>query len=96
MRSILEEFAHGNIPSESHTFKPDSRYGKALRAACDAETVLSGKLSDEDKPILQKFVDAQCELHRLTSTQNFIYGYKLGLMMTAEAFITDRQLTENM
>jgi len=92
MPSILEEFALGNISPEIQTFKPNSKYGQALRAACDNETKLSSKLNDEEKIIWQKFVDAQCELNRLTAIQNFIYGYKLRLLMTAEAFITGDQI----
>jgi len=88
MRSILEEFAFGNI---SPDIPVSPRYKKALRAVCDNEAKLSIKLSDEEKPVLEKFVDAHCELNRLTATENFIYGYKLGLIMTAEAFIKSNE-----
>jgi len=92
MRSILEEFAFGNISPEVQTFTPNSRYGKALRTVCDNAAKLTSKLSDEEKVIFQKFVDAHGELNQLTATQNFTYGYKLGLIMTAEAFITSGEL----
>ncbi|MCL2673775.1 MAG: hypothetical protein FWE92_00415 [Defluviitaleaceae bacterium] len=89
MRSILEEFAHGNIPSEAPL---DSRYRQALRAVCDNQEKLSSKLTDEEKFDLEKFNDAHSELNRLTAVMNFTYGYKLGLLMTAEAFITCNEL----
>jgi len=89
MRSILEEFAHGNIPPEAPL---DSRYRQALRAVCDSQEKLSSKLSDEEKLGLQKFNDAHSELNRLTALQNFTYGYKLGLLMTAEAFVTCNEI----
>jgi len=89
MRSILEEFALGNISSD---IPISSRYRQALHAVCDNEVKLSSKLTNEEKPSLQKFADAHCELNRLTAEENFIYGYKLGLLMTAEAFISYNEL----
>jgi len=85
MPSILEEFAHGNISSEAPL---SSRYRQAMRAVCDTEAKLSSKLSDEEKLCLQKFGEAHSELNCITALENFTYGYKLGLLMTAEAFIT--------
>ncbi|MCL2674418.1 MAG: hypothetical protein FWE92_03710 [Defluviitaleaceae bacterium] len=53
MRSILEEFAHGNISSEAPL---SSRYRQALRAVCDTQAKLSSKLSDEEKSSVSKNV----------------------------------------
>ena len=88
MRSILEEFAYGNISPQVQTFKQNSRFGQAMRAASSNEEELLGKLDAEEKIIFQKYVDAQGEVNQLTAVKNLIYGYKLGLLMTAEAFIT--------
>jgi len=92
MRSILEEFAYGNIPPKSQGFTPNSTYGQAMHAVYANEEKLFHKLGGEEKIIFQKYVDAQCELNELTGVRNFTYGYKLGLLMTAEAFITGSQL----
>jgi len=92
MRSILEEFAYGNISLENQTFTRDSKYGQIMGDICINEEKLLNKLNDEEKADFQKFVDAQMDLNQLTAVQNFIYGYKLGLLMTAEAFITSGQL----
>jgi len=89
MRSILEEFALGNISPDAPL---SSRYRQAIRAVCDNEAKLSSKLSDEEKLSLQKYNDAYSELNRLTATENLIYGYKLGLLMTAEVFIAGNEL----
>ena len=37
-------------------------------------------------------MDAQGEVNELTVVENLIYGFKLGLIMTAEAFITSSDL----
>ena len=92
MQSILEEFAHGNISPEVRYFKHDSEYGQAIKAAFRSEEKLLGKLEGEEKDLFEKYVDAQGEVNQLTATKNLIYGYKLGLLMTAEAFLTSGDL----
>lgn len=92
MQSILKEFAYGNISPEIRFFKHNSRYGEAMNAVSSNEEKLLGKLNDEEKELFQKFADAQSELNQLTAVENLIHGYKLGLLMTAEAFITSGAL----
>ena len=92
MRSILEEFAYGNISPEPPAFKRNSRLGKAMNAVCRTEEQLLSKLNNEEKEIFQKHVDAQIEVVHFTAVENLVYGYKLGLLMTAEAFITGGEL----
>ena len=92
MRSILEEFAYGNISPGTQTFKRGSRFGQALRSVSDNEQKLLHKLDDEGKIIFQKYIDAQGEVNELTAVKNLIYGYKLGVLMTAEAFVTGGDL----
>jgi len=87
MQSILEEFAYGNISPEVQFFKRDSEYGEAMRALSGHEEKLLARLSEDEKILFQKYVDAQAEVNRLTAVSNLIYGYKLGLIMTAEAFV---------
>ena len=88
MRSILEEFAYGNISPETQLYKRNSEFGQAMRAVTSNEEQLIGRLDGEDKALFQKYVDAQGEVNQLTAVNNLIYGYKLGVLMTAEAFMT--------
>ena len=92
MKSILEEFAYGNISPEARFFKRNSQYGEAMRAVSGNEEKLLARLSEEDKLLFQKYVDAQSEINRLTAVSNLIYGFKLGLMMTAETFVTGESM----
>ena len=91
MKSILEEFAHGNL-SPSQIIKGDSELRQAMYFVSVNEEKLLNKLNEEEKVILQKYIDAQNEVNQLTAVKNFIYGYKLGLAMTAEAFVTCGEL----
>ena len=44
-------------------------------------------LRGDDRELFQKYVEMQSELNRLTAVKNFMYGFKLGLAMTAETFV---------
>ena len=92
MRSILKEFAYGNVSPEPRLFKHDSRYGEAMGAVASNEEKLLARLDGEEKELFEKFADAQGEVNQLTAVDNLMYGYKLGLLMTAEAFITSGDL----
>lgn len=88
MKSILEEFAYGNISPEVQSFKRDSPYGEAMSAVSSNEEKLLCILTGKEKILFQKFVEAQGEVNQLTAAKSLVYGFKLGLLMTAEAFVT--------
>ena len=92
MRSILEEFAYGNISPDCQSFKRNSAYGQAMKAVSINEEKLLARLNGEEKELFQKFSEAQAEVVQLTAVHNLIYGFKLGLLITAEAFITGDSL----
>ena len=86
MKSILEEFAYGNISPEPRFFKKDSHYARTLEILSDSEEKLMSMLGGELKETLQKFSKAQAELNSLSNVDRFIYGYRLGVLMTMEVF----------
>ena len=87
MTSILEEFAYGNVCPQAQYFEKDSEYGKAMQCVSSNGQKLLERLGAEDKQIFENYVAMQSEVNRLTAVNNFMYGYKLGLIMTAEAFV---------
>ena len=92
MRSILEEFAYGNISPENQSFTKDSELGQAYALVSKLEQKLFETLNSEEKETLEKLMDAQVEANRLTTVKHLLYGYKLGVLMTAEAFVTGGDL----
>ena len=88
MQSILEEFFCGNVSPEVQCFKKDSTEGKVMGIIVRTEEKLLGQLNEGEKELLGTYVDAQMELNQLTAIKSQIYGYKLGLLITAKAFIT--------
>lgn len=87
MKTILEKFAHGNISPEPRYFKQNSLYGKAMQALSEKEEKLSSTLSETQKALLKEFTDIQMELNSITGADKFVYGYKLGVLMTTEVFL---------
>lgn len=87
MPSILEEFAYGNVSPETQRFDRSSRYGRVIKLVAGIEQKLLTRLGADDKDLFEKYVDAQGELNQLTAAKNLVYGYKLGLIMTPEAFV---------
>ena len=92
MRSILEEFAYGNISAEAHFYNPNSRYGQAMGALSKNEEKLLESMNESEKEVFQKYIDDQGEVNELMAVRNMVYGYKRGLIMTAEAFLTNDNL----
>ena len=88
MKSILEEFAYGNISPEAQCFERNSAYGRAVKTLSDTEEKLLKRLGAEEKSLFEQFSSVQGDLNQLTAVSNLVYGYKLGLLMTAEAFFT--------
>ena len=87
MASILEEFASGNISPEAQPVGRNSDLHKAMELASSNEQKLLDRLCADDKDLFEKYTDAMNEVNHITATRNLIYGYKLGLIMTAEAFV---------
>jgi len=87
MPRILEDFARGdmaiNLPPA-----PNSERADAMRIANNLENKLLARLSGENKAIFEKFVKTNLEIIELTAIENRIHGYGLGVMMTAEVFVT--------
>ncbi len=86
MSSILEEFACGNISPEPRFFKQDSHYGRTMQKLADSEEKLLAALSGEQKETFEKLTDARTEINLLSGIDRFIYGYRLGVLMTMEVF----------
>ena len=87
MTSILEEFAYGNLSPEVRSFRYDSEYEEVMRVLSLNEEHLLARLNEEDKRLFENYIGTQRELNKLAAVGNLVYGYRLGLTMTAEAFV---------
>jgi len=94
MPSILEKFAYSNISLEVQAYSKKSEFGQVLALVGEIEEKLSEQLNTEEKETLKRLLEAQDEVNEFTAEENFLRGYKLGVTMTAEAFVTSRNLIQ--
>ena len=93
MTSILKEFYLGNLNTSPRLIKPNSRLSRAMEALVEAEEKLLANLDGELKKSLEDFSTTQMEINSLSCEENFIYGYRLGVLMTTEVFSGINDLT---
>jgi len=93
MPSILKEFFYGNISPNEQNYRGDAEFGRVVALVNSLEDKLLEKLNAEETETLKKLLDAQSEVNRFIVMKDFLYGYKLGVTMTAEAFVTSGELT---
>ena len=86
MKSILEDFACGNIRPELRPLEHNSEYEKAVTALTEAEAKVRAVLNETDKALLNTLIEAQGAVSHIANTDRFVQGYKLGVRMTTEVF----------
>ena len=86
MKSILEEFAQGNISTGTLLYNPDSHYGRIMGALVECEYKLDSILNEGGKEIFEEYNKSQIEMEALIGINKFISGYRLGVLMTTEVF----------
>ncbi len=92
MMNILEEFLNGNIQPNDRYFCRGSKYGQAIKKLSDAEHALRAALNEQETELLNAYVNAQEKIDYLSGTDRFIYGYRLGVLMTMEVFRTSDEI----
>lgn len=85
MDSILEKLYYGNINPDTQYFTKQSEFGQAMKVLTDREEELTSALNDNEKEILQRFINAQLEVNSLTAKTKFLYDFKLGSQIMLEA-----------
>lgn len=86
MKSILEAFAFGNINPNNGYIKKGSKYERVMKTIATSEEKLLTMLDGESRELLIKFSSAQLEANSISNNDKFIYGYRLGVLMTIEVF----------
>ena len=92
MRSILKELAHDNITTVSRACWQDPAYKKSVQVGARLEEKLLATLNEEEKELLEKYKDETMYQCCVEGNDRFIHGFKLGLTLTAEAFVTSGDL----
>ena len=87
--NTIEELYYGNITPSEREYRRGSEYAHVLQLATRSEEKLSETLTEAQKETFGKFKDNTSELSSMTEITAFTLGFKLGLRLTAEAFISN-------
>ena len=97
---FIENLFFGNVDPQARAVKPGSRADKLRIYITDHLPEIENALPDEQRSLLDKIFDAQCELDTITELDSFIVGFRLGAAFTYDTFVnTDtpfRELTEKL
>ena len=88
MESIIEELYYGNITPAERNFCRTGEYAHILQLVTRNEEELTETLTEAQKETFEKFKDGTSEISSMTEVTAFTLGFKLGLRLTAEAFIS--------
>ena len=84
MRKTLEDLYYGNISPFQRQMTPDSELKCAVDRVAQYESQLAEQIDEDGQTILTKFVRSQHDINGITSLENFILGFRLGVRMMAE------------
>ena len=90
MSETIEELYYGNITLSERSFRRTGEYAHILQLTTRNEEELSETLTEAQKETFGKFKDSTSELSSMTEVTAFTIGFKLGLRLTAEAFVDGR------
>ena len=88
MKSIIEEMYYGNITPSERSFRRTGDYAHILQLIARNEEKLTETLTEAQKETFEKFKDNTSEISSMTEVTAFTLGFKLGLRLTAESFIS--------
>lgn len=88
MESIIEELYYGNITPSERCFRRTGEYAHILQLVTRNEEELTETLTEAQKKTFEKFKDNTSELSSMAEVTAFTLGFKLGLRLTAETFVT--------
>ena len=87
MESVIEELYYGNITPPERSCRRSGEYAHILQLIARHEEKLTETLTEAQKETFEKFKDSTLEISSITEVTAFTLGFKLGLRLTAEAFI---------
>ena len=82
--SIIEALWYGNVSPCERDIKRSSEYSDVLERIVQIEADLHARLNDEEKEILEKFVNCTNEMCCISEREMFVRGFTLGIKLIIE------------
>ena len=83
----IDELWYGNVSPFEQCTRGDKRLKELLKLVARNREELDGTLTEKQKETLEKFEEALNEMHGIAERDAFSYGLRLGIRLTAEAFL---------
>ena len=84
---FLEDFWKGNATPGEKRYRPNSEYSKPYRTMEHSEKYMKEHLDDEALKVFEEFVNADQEINCLSDCDNFIEGFRIGVMMMLDVLL---------
>lgn len=84
---LLEELWYGNIEPAEYNTNACSEYKEALRLIAKNEENLRATMTDEQKEIFSRYIDAVQDYQTIAECLLFQSSFKLGARMVAEVMV---------
>ena len=89
--SIIEDLWYGNISPCERDIKRSSDYADALERIVQLEADLHARLNDDEKEILEKFVNCTNEMCCISEREMFVQGFMLGAKLIIEVMNSENE-----
>jgi hypothetical protein len=89
--SIIEDLWYGNIAPWERETKRSSEYADVLERIVQIEADLHARLNDEEKEILEKFVNYTNEMCCISEREMFVQGFMLGAKLIIEVMTSENE-----
>ena len=83
---FIEELYYGNINPHTKNCYPTTRYKQASEIILKLETKLKDALSEPERTMLERLIEASDEVNVETGMANFKLGFSLGVQMMVDCF----------
>jgi hypothetical protein len=89
--SIIEDLWYGNISPCERDIKRSSEYSDVLERIVQIEADLHARLNDEEKEILERFVNCTNEMCCISEREIFVQGFMLGAKLIIEVMNSENE-----
>ncbi len=89
--SIIEDLWYGNISPCERDIKRSSDYADVLERIVQHEKELNARLNDEEKEILERFVNYTNEMCCISEREMFVRGFTLGIKLIIEVMTSENE-----
>ena len=84
--NFIEELFYGNIAPHGKEMNRDKHFQQARKTLSDNESILSHRLTGEEKQLFDEYVRAYSSAYSQNEADAFIRGFKIGARIIFDTF----------